>query len=297
MKLETIKSKKDLPEWFTNRVYKKNNSAVEWYMEIRRRTYLLKLVELSFELSVKPDEQLIQLWLSVPPKDAFIYLMHQHNRPVQPLTIFETCYLRAAMSDDKIDVAYEKLATLIKMWKFELNRKDANLFTWEYEKYLREFSIFIDENDWLNDDVLGVTDLGNPLLSYGRPLTGTPLIIDTQFDDQTIVEGLKIWLSEQRKLNNEKMKRPLNQNDFDDWTYFRIREVIDLDIWSKLSGVKILDKVIASVLWSDSVDDVSPIDILRTTTRKKIKEVFNHEMAVRFYGQLIQEKGENFLEQ
>ena len=294
--METIKSKKDLPEWFTERVYKKNNNAVEWYLEIRRRQYLLKLIDLSLEVAAKPNEKMIQLWLSAPPKDAIIYLMHQHNRPVQPLSIIEVCYLKAAMSEAKIDLAHEKTSSLIKMWRAEIERKDALVFTWEYEKYLQEYSNFLDENDWLYEDVLGVTEIGNPMLSYGRPLIGTPLVIDTQFDDATILNSMKNWLTENRKLNNEKARRPLNQNDFDDWTYYKIREVIDLDIWSKLSGIKILDKAIASALWSDSVDDISPIDILRTTVRKKVKEVFNFEMAVRFYGQLVQEEGENFLE-
>ena len=199
------------------------------------------------------------------------------------------------MCNSKIDVAFEKISTLVKMWRVELERRDSVGYSCEYENYLKVFSIFLDENEYLYEDVLTVSEIGNPLLSYGRPLIGTPIIIDTQFDDETILDSMKKWLAENRFLNNERKRRALNQNDFDDWTYFKIREVIDLDIWAKLSGIRILDKVIASAVWSE-VGDISPIDILRTTTRKKIEEVFNLEMAVRLYGQLVQSKGENFLD-
>ena len=37
------------------------------------------------------------------------------------------------------------------------------------------------------------------------------------------------------------------------------------------------------------------IEVLRTTARKKVKDVFNYQVVVRLYGQLLLEYGENFL--
>ena len=91
--------------------------------------------------------------------------------------------------------------------------------------------------------------VGNPWLSYGRPLNGFPITVDTQFDDETIVSFFKQWLAEKRKTEGERARRPFLQSDFDDWEYYKVREIFDLETWAEIINVKIPDNVIAQFLW------------------------------------------------
>lgn len=298
--MKTIKSKNELPDWFKRKKYPENLSATNWYREIRIRVCLINLIgvvksshkELGLSLSKTVDRFLSG---GANPNSPLFYLV-QHNKPIQPLSVLETLYLCADMKDNETELINKKIQDLLKMWRVEQSRKDKVIFSLNYEIALRDFIEFLIENKTEGLDVLKVSHADNPFLSYGRPLNGVPVTIDTQFDDQTILESVKRWLKNQRRVDNEKAKRPFNKNDFNYWTSYKIREVCDLDIWARFSGVRIQDKVIASALWSDAIDKISPIDILRTTTRKKIKEIFTYEVAVRLYGQLLIQEGENFLE-
>ena len=51
----------------------------------------------------------------------------------------------------------------------------------------------------------------------------------------------------------------------------------------------------ADALWPLAQDNFSPIDVFRTTARKKTNEIFQFETVVRLYGQLRLKHGENFL--
>lgn len=300
-RVQTIKSKSELPDWFKSKVYSKKLSATDWYREIVFRQLIGSSIEM-FEnndrnWSEKSQTTLMKLFFTEANKTSPIFYLNQHDKPIQPLSVIETLYLAKAMNAEHSDILSQKLEKIIKMWKVEVARTDDSpIYSREYEMELRESVEFIQNNETASLDILSVSEIGNPFLSWDRPLNGTPVTIDTQFDDQTIIESVKKWLENERTKLNEKAKRPFNQNDFDDWVYFKIREVFDLETWSKIARVKILDKVIADALWPHADGEISPIDILRTTVRKKVKDVFNFQIATRLYGQLKIQEGENFLE-
>lgn len=298
--MQTIKSKSQLPDWFKNKIYSKNLTSIDWYREIFDRKLILGMIEMRESLghtSDKNNTSLMSLFLRDSNKKSPLYNISQHGKPIQPLSVFEASYLSIAAESDDLENFKQRLQNLLKMWKVEINLIDESpVFSYQYEVELEDFIKDISSKEFLFLDVLGISEIGNPFFSYDRPLNGTPVTIDTHFDDKTIIESVKEWLQLERVKMKEKAKRPFNQNDFDDWTYYKIREVCDLDNWSKISGIKILDKVIADTLWPYSDGDISPIDILRTTSRKKVQEIFNHQTAVRFYGQLVIQEGENFLD-
>jgi len=289
-----------LPDWFKNKIYSKNLTSIDWYREIFDRKLILGMIEMRESLghtSDKNNTSLMSLFLRDSNKKSPLYNISQHGKPIQPLSVFEASYLSIAAESDDLENFKQRLQNLLKMWKVEINLIDESpVFSYQYEVELEDFIKDISSKEFLFLDVLGISEIGNPFFSYDRPLNGTPVTIDTHFDDKTIIESVKEWLQLERVKMKEKAKRPFNQNDFDDWTYYKIREVCDLDNWSKISGIKILDKVIADTLWPYSDGDISPIDILRTTSRKKVQEIFNHQTAVRFYGQLVIQEGENFLD-
>ena len=187
---------------------------------------------------------------------------------------------------------------MLDKWDAECKVTDRPFITRAYENDAAAYIKYLDDSEFNFDAPVEpvTTSLGNPFLSYGRPLNGYPVTVDTQFDDETLVQGFRSWLKKQRETDKEKSKRPFNQNDFDDWAHYKIRELFDLEVWAALCNVKILDRVIAEYLWPNFSDGFSPLDVLRTTTRKKMAEVFVFPTCLRFYGQLRMELGENFLE-
>ena len=305
-----IKSVSELPDWLKNRYYEKKLTKINWYREIRLRQKLLALLELSRrierplgELSDKSKELHVKLLQTKPPPDSLIFHINQSARPVWDLTAWEALYFRSAIRDDELRGHGKKLDELLSLW-FEVLEEDPAARISGFGNYEDQIRLFFDELEkTANVDKLDepidkfLEGLGNPWLSYERPINGFPITVDTQYDDETIISHFKQWLANKRKTEGERARRPFLQNDFDDWEYFKIREIFDLETWAKIMNVKIPDNVIAHFLWPNSSDDFSPIDVLRTTARKKVKDVFNYGVIVRLYGQLLLEYGENFLEE
>lgn len=309
--IRRITSVSELPDWFKNRTYKKKLSRVDWFREIRMRQTLIHLLEMgqrhthySEEASNERREFLLRLLEAAPRPDSLIFLVSQSNRPVHDLTAGEALYLKSAIRDDDLIQVGKKFDGLLLLWFKALKEDPVGPTTPLFGDFERRIRVFFDElekssyADKLDEPIDKFLDgVGNPWLSYGRPLNGFPITVDTQYDDETIINFFKNWLAEKRKTEGERVRRPFLQNDFDDWEYFKIREIFDLEAWATIMNVKILDKVIAHSLWPNSSDDFSPVDVLRTTARKKVKEVFSFNVVVRLYGQLLLEYGENFLEQ
>ncbi len=308
--MEKIKDISKLPDWFHKRVYRKQLSDIDWYREIRRRQNLLSLIEMRGEdLSSIGEEshQILSEFLEnedVRP-DSLIYVVSQDGIPFRELTVGETAFLAFSAQQSDVSEIVRKYEKLLELWRVTIEEIQTAEAEGEpkltYGLYDRDLATFIDQLDDEDESKLEspieqyYEHLENPWLSYGRPLNGYPLTIDTQFDNETILQHVKEWLIEKRKTEGSKARRPFNQNDFDDWEFYKIREIFDLQTWATLNGTKILDRVIADALWPNAPDDFSPIDTLRTTARKKTKDIFQFETVVRLYGQLRLIHGENFL--
>lgn len=275
-------------------------------LEMRQREadyYEEEDLDWSRKALLESREILLKLLKNTPHPNSLLFYVSQSNRPVHDLTAGEALYFRSAIRDDDLIQLGKRFDGLLSLWLAALKEDPEGptpLFG-EYEHQIQIFFTDLDKSPWagkLDEPVEKFLDgVGNPWLSWGRPLNGFPITIDTQYDDETIINYFKSWLAEKRKTEGKRVRRPFLQNDFDDWEYFKIREIFDLEAWAKLMNVKILDKVIAHSLWPNPSDDFSPIDVLRTTARKKSKEVFSRNVVVRLYGQLLLEYGENFLEQ
>lgn len=308
---QRITSVKDLPDWFKNKTYATNLNIIDWFREIRKRQKVLDLYEFGKKYrdstgknSEESRETLLSLLLATPRPDSLIYSVSQNNRPVYDLTASEALYFRSAIRDDDLLQLGKKYDELMSLWHKaldEMGTDDPTSFFGEYEHQIAIFFEKFDENSYAKkfDEPIEkfLEDIGNPYLSYGRPLNGSPITVDTQYDDETIITHFKNWLAEIRRNEGERIRRPFTQKDLDDWELYKIRQIFDLEMWASIMHVKINDKVIADSLWPYAPDNFSPIDVLRTTARKKIKDVFNFNVVVRLYGQLSLEFGENFLAQ
>lgn len=222
-----------------------------------------------------------------------LFEVNHTSHPIDDLGVIEAFFLSESVSDPTLVRIKNDLSNLIALWRKEHEREDAIIYSYEYEKALQDF--MHSENIDAAYVHVDSDEEGNPYLSYGHPLSGHPITVDTQFDDETILKEFKKWLAGKRKQEGESARRPFNDDDFSDWQYYKIRELYDLTVWSQVHEVKILDRVLASALWPNASDDFSPIEVLRTTARKKAAQVFQWSVAVRLYGQLRLEHGENFL--
>jgi hypothetical protein len=307
--VEKIRSVSALPDWFRSRTYRKKLTDVEWFREIRRREYIAKLLRMSEESSADTKNRFLSILTSdiaKTPSNSLIYEVSQQCEAIRDLDAGEAIFLRFAVhqrDEHKIAQEYEQLlASWCGVLQEAAAASDVTPKFGKYESDLATFAKHLDGDEharWLYSPSYDADDerLGNPWLSYGRPLNGFPVTIDTQFDDETIITHVKLWLAEKRKSEGQKARRPYNQNDFDSWEYYKIRELFDLETWAAALNVKILDNVIASALWPHAPDEFSPIDVLRTTARKKAKDVFRFETSVRLRRQLLLSHGENFLDQ
>lgn len=303
--MKTIKSVSELPKKLRDRfAYKKQQSPVDWYRDVRHRQYYKEHLEMMYSNFVQVMEKdavgrLIDGYFDLQnPFSVANYHLPHWNEPVEDQTVHQTAYLSCGLRTAGYQSVIEQLSTLLERWEDERKVTDNFLITQDYEAKAAAYIKYMDESEIDFDAPVErlTAPLGNPLLSYGRPLSGYPVVVDTQFDDETLVKGFRLWLKKRRETDREKAKRPFNQNDFDDWAHYKIRELFDLEVWAALCNVKILDRVIADYLWPNASDNFAPLDVLRTTTRKKMAEVFTFPTCLRFYVQLRTEFGENFLQ-
>lgn len=308
--MKTIKSVNDLPDWFKQTKYEKNLDAVGWYREIRRRVYALGVIE-EFKRRSFADvaiQRAFTMFYSGWGKDNPFYNLPDAGKPVSDLTKLEAMFIAASLDNERSIEAQQHYRELIRTFYEGVERPGVKLFGQDYEKKIDAFlEKYGSEDEPLREPVYNIavkSEVKHLFLSHvrvwlphGQPLKGYPVVIDTSHDDETILASVQQWLAQRRKEDGIKAKRPFNDKDFSDWAYYRIREVLDLETWAQLNDVNILDAVMAAALWPHEPDEMDTVAVLRTTTRKKVKEVFQNEVCLRLYAQLKHEIGENFLSQ
>lgn len=302
---KTIKTVSELPTKLRKSFeYKKQQSAVEWYRDIRHRQYYKSHLEFMFSNFLKnihkdAFNRLIDGYFDLKnPMSVYHYYLPQWNEPVEDLTVHETAYLTCGLIRDGKQCVVDDLNVLLNKWHEEKKNTEKLFVSRDFSDASASYRKYLDESDIVFDAPIEplTLALGNPLLSHGRPLNGYPITVDTRIDDETLVKSFRAWLKKRRDVDEEKARRPFNQNDFDDWAHYKIREYFDLEVWAAMTNVKVLDRVIAEYLWPNSSDSFSPLDVLRTTTRKKTEEIFSYPTCLRLFSQLRMELGENFLD-
>ena len=229
-----------------------------------------------------------------PTRVSLHHPRRERNKAINELTVGEALYFSSATTDSDVLRIRESLNSLLAVWHSTWKEiggtgQDTLLRTWDE---IDELSL---SEKWNWPARQFVADL-----AYQPPFlmnvdNGLPITVDLHFEDETIIEHFRSWLNEERRRTGERARRPFRQDDFDDWEHYKIRELFDLETWARLKGVRIPDNVLANALWPTPPQDISPLDVLRTTTRKKVGQVFSEIAADRFYRQLYLERGEQFI--
>jgi hypothetical protein len=315
--MEKIKSASELPEWFFKRSYRKQLSDIDWYREIRLRQMVVSTLEFLKRAKIEVSDyshtegnaescfhNFAKLSIENVRPDSIVFHIDDRGQPVKDVSVLEAHFLAFCLKASNVNPLLEDFDRLLTTWgefiyseNMKPDMEKSKMFPYAYEMELGKFIDNMNDQDSAVHMSVNpyVEALRNPFLSFGNVLNGHPLTIDTTYDDSTIMNGVKEWLSKKRIAEKTKARRPLNQNDFDDWEYYKIREIFDLQYWATVNNKKIMDNVIAKVLWPNAPDEFSPIDVLRTTARKKVREIFRSDTVMQFFGQLELMHGENFL--
>jgi hypothetical protein len=115
-------------------------------------------------------------------------------------------------------------------------------------------------------------------------LSGIPVAVDIDQDDESLMSAFKFWLANARSILGP-ARRPIGAQDFSSWRDYGVLPVFDLRLWGELHHVRYSETLIADTLWPDAEFDSA--ERLRKVTRPKIKELFDDWALVgRFWRQL-----------
>lgn len=88
--------------------------------------------------------------------------------------------------------------------------------------------------------------------------------VNMKLPDEVLIESFKTWLATTRRAENSKVRKLYRKLPFDRWARFKILPLLDLELWSKKTGSKLPDHIIAAALFPDA--DSGP-DSIRKTIR------------------------------
>lgn len=294
------KPRRQLDEWFVASRYKRGLTLTEWYREISNRTLFRSMCyelwsDKDFPSKVVEDDcGVFRILLDTPVPDWAGYHPSGIEDPIQELSIAEAIHLTTGLTHEEEQYKRD-LQALKAFWDTNDGASTGRNFPPGYETQLYAFLQRWQKLESLKRSAYERDENGNYFLSCGRPLSGYPLTIDIQFDDETLTAVFQDWLKQRRRADGEKARRPFNENDTSDWEQYRVREVFDLQLWARVYNERLTDRRIAELAWGNWNKDISPIDILVKTTRKKVDELFRTSTQIRFYGQLRMQLGDDFL--
>ncbi len=283
-----IKNYRDFPEWFKNKKYADLHTTEEWRYEIKLRAVIDALL-LKSNIGPLGEKQFVD-WIS--QEDFPLAYCSGVNEPIIDMSICDVLYLNKCIRNSSVAFDITKIDELFSEGLRVLPEvPNGRLIPYEYERMLDDVIRTTDDDtfDWLNGSAFEHWPGVNPWLSYANALEGRPISVDTELDDKTLVESFKGWLANVRKEESEKVKRPYSESDFEKWNRYKLLQVFDIDAWSKITGVRITDNALASVLWPDNdmdAEDISPLDRLRKVTRRTILSVISYKSACRLASQV-----------
>lgn len=103
-------------------------------------------------------------------------------------------------------------------------------------------------------------------------LSGIPISIDIDQDDESLILAFKFWLKNARDVLGP-ARKPIGVRDFSAWRDYGVLAVFDLKLWGELHDVRYSEALIADTLWPHAHFD--SVERLRKVTRPKIDQIFD----------------------
>lgn len=315
MNNKTIKSKRDLPNWFNDKEYEEISEPICWAVEICKRISLRSMIEpysslldsgVEGYLTGRNLSQLEGVLSGQIYDSAACY--SDTGRIIDTPLILGPIGVEPAVKDiSHWDVIH--LASVLPEWSNELISKVRGLHVakktdmrTQEDRLFLESSEYVHHRDEMLDALFSVeeidgstTDLllefDNPYASLARDVHGDACLVDLSQDDVTLTKSFLEWTRTARERGGYELKdrkSPLTENILLGWNKYKPLQVFDLDFWSRVSGNKITDGLIAKTLWPDGAEDaedIDPVSRLRQVTRQtKVPSIISYEMLARLKG-------------
>lgn len=264
-KLKLLRTKKSLPKWFPLRVYTSELTKEEWLDELAMRV----TVKTSLDCGNNREnvKNLFQdLIVDKKYKKGFLVSKNKDVPEIwgiRELSGFDALYLSCAVDNSTQGLLFKNRLQEI------IRSKDANAIFNELPKEL--------ENQ-KRGSFVAVTDKENEPFYFYDVLSGFPVKVDLDQDDETLIAAFKVWLAQIREDLGE-AKKPIGEKDFLAWKEYGLLQTFDLDFWALLNDSKFTNNVIANAIWPDS--EVDTTERLRKVTKPKVEELLTDWRVVR----------------
>ncbi|RCX31037.1 DUF6387 family protein [Thioalbus denitrificans] len=270
-KLTTLKAKDDLPPWFKSKHYYQGLEEERWLDEIVMRLSVQTVLENTDDIP--------------HAKELFDSLVVNENYTkgalasslgdisdlwgVKEPSGFDALYLAAVISSSpQGSNLFSELNT------FRQSQTPGKLFT-ELPETLKaqKRKSFGELIDWKSEPI-------NP----SEVISGFPLVVDLEQDDETLKIAFEVWLAGARAESGE-AKNPYSTRDYATWRDYGVLQAFDLQFWARLNKARFTNNVISNAIWP--LDEVDTTERLRKVTNPKIKEIFTDwTMARRLWRQV-----------
>ncbi len=306
-----IKNYRDFPEWFKEKEYPLIDSLDGWHAELKLRFVLRSLFSKANTGDKGAENRFIETITHEHPFVGDYDDVPDDPEPVNDISILEVLYLHSCIDS----AGYEKISDKWREMFLEImdnlvpqvdadspvlsHSLESALSTYIGDTFLpishddEEYEASEKEYDALDELTHMLAPPTAPYLSYRHVFSSRPVAVNLEFDDKTLKDAFSKWLAEARQEEGDpKIKRQFTTTDFIKWNKYKVLQVFDLDMWAFLSGTKITDNAIASVLWPDNdkdAEDITPIYRLRKVARVTVKTLLEKKTIDRLSTQLGKE--------
>ncbi|MES2353282.1 MAG: DUF6387 family protein [Pseudomonadota bacterium] len=273
------KSRPQLPDWYPLPIYNSTLTEDEWLTQIIIRAtfqtvwrnYKNGLIEEDKDWKTVFKNLIVENDIT---SEGFIGKDKKVHWPVREIKPFEVFYTAENCRGNCYDDAREWAKKLVDNPKKYL----GEFFTSNIDERFQ--SLNFNSSSVKNEHVIDV---------MGRT---APLIIDLDYDDETLSTAFAIWLAGARNALDESHKRSVDKKDFKKWAYFRVLPAFDLLLWATLENLSYEDKVMGSILWPEEFINVTTdtTDRYRKNTKPLVRKCFEWDFVNKFWSQRRLEK-------
>lgn len=279
----TIKTVKQLPEWFKLEHYNqaKDFNADDWYDELMPRLFL--------RYCLKQYEELPYNW-EIIKRDGLLYYVAQTEEvsyrvsSIGPFSHeFQTIDKKKKQDKAKYRSVYS-LSNMNMYGSYWVNTQDQK------DEIAKKMNIMFDAKHRTE----ATRDLKEALEWLSKPFDNSSMDItfglkdkfgyarvELDASDEQIKQDFASWLADERNRRNViTSKKSFNEVDFTSWYDSSVLPYLDLMFWAEMDDVKINQYVIAQAIFHDAYalgSDVDPLGKLKTT-KKKAEYLMDYEV-------------------
>jgi len=258
-KKSILKTKASLPSWFPLTIYSKKLTNEEWLDEIAIRLAVKTAFKNSNDKE-RSKEQFETLIIKQNYHKQFLASKEQKASKiwgVRNLSCFDAAYLNCALNNSEASQDLIKRITTIRESRSIHELFDKELSEIEDSKHVPFFELI----NWKKEPF--------PLDDI---LTGLPIIVDLDYDDETLKTMFETWLCSTR----EKLSKPtkyITSEYLEQLKEYGVLQTFDLQLWATLHDSKYTNNVIANAIWIDS--EIDTTERLRKVTIPKVTHIFD----------------------